>query len=160
MSIARISLTSPFGPKNSDHVVGWWPLSAPQPHGPHYFLSKPIEGHRASPALPSPTGYATDSVTAAAHIVLISLLTLMLHHSGTGAAMLIFRPRLHLTAQNWPKCKILCKNGVGWVGVVLIIYLLQHKLSMPAAVRVCVFQSTSKQPIEARRCQIKPSIHT
>ena len=35
----------------------------------------------------------------------------MLHHSGIATAMLIFRPWLHLMAQNWPKCKICRKNG-------------------------------------------------
>jgi hypothetical protein len=37
---------------------------------PLFFSSKLIDGHRASPALPLPTGYATDTTTAAAHIVL------------------------------------------------------------------------------------------
>ena len=37
---------------------------------PTIFSSKLIDGHRASPALPLPTGYATDTTTAAAHIVL------------------------------------------------------------------------------------------
>ena len=59
------------GKKSSFNVVGWWPLSAPWPHRPHYlFLSKPIDVHWASPGLPLPSGYATDTTTAAAHIVL------------------------------------------------------------------------------------------
>jgi hypothetical protein len=39
-------------------------------------------------------------------------------------------------------------------------FLLQHKLSMSAAVRGRNFQSTSKQPTKARRFQMKPSNYT
>jgi hypothetical protein len=45
-------------------------------------------------------------------------------------------------------------------GVWSWFFLLQHKLSMSVAVRGRVFQSTSKQPIEARRFQMKPSNYT
>ena len=86
------------------------------------------------------------------------ILMLLFQHSGTASEMLIIRSQLHLTAQNWPKCKIHCKNG-GW-GAVLIISLLQHKLSMSTAVRGRVCQSTSKQLIEARRYEIKSSNYT
>jgi len=45
-------------------------FSASATSAPLFFLSKPIDGHRASPTLPLPTGYATDTTAAAAHIVL------------------------------------------------------------------------------------------
>ena len=138
--------------KSSDHVVVQWPLSAPRPHQPHYFFYQSrliVIGHhrRYHYQLVMLLLLPQQQHTLSSHHVLM----LMLHRSGTAAAMLIFRPRLHLMAQNWPKCKIHSKKGVVVCGPDYLF--IATKIINVSSCWGCVFQSTSKQPIEARRHQ-------